>query len=157
MTKVLRNLLLSQSVFAILCLLCSANCFAQRISGKVVDAASGQPLAFVTITVPGSNVGAYSDIDGKFEWPTEAKTLRFTYLGYEDQTVQDLHQAMLVKLIPSTYNLNEAVILPGVNPAHRIINQAIANKDQHHPEKRFAYTCETYNKFIFTLDPSAVD
>lgn len=52
------------------------------ISGTVSDS-SGEPLIGVSVTVPGTKIGAATDIDGNFSLTVDAKaTLRFTYVGY---------------------------------------------------------------------------
>ena len=42
--------------------------------------------------------------------------------------------------------LPQVVVRPGVNPAHRIIENAINHRNINNPEKRFAYMCVQYNR-----------
>jgi len=35
------------------------------------------------------------------------------------------------------YSLQEVVVRPGVNPAHRIVENAIRNRDKNNPEKGY--------------------
>lgn len=58
---------------------------AQQISikGTVTDP-SGNPLIGVSVTVPGTRIGAATDIDGNFSLEADSKgKLKFSYIGYE--------------------------------------------------------------------------
>lgn len=58
-----------------------------RISGRVVDAATGEPLAGVTVRVEGSTASRVTDDDGRFvfeEVPAGHVTLQATRPGYAD-------------------------------------------------------------------------
>lgn len=60
---------------------------AQQISikGTVTDP-SGEPLIGVSVTVPGTRIGAATDFDGNFTVEADAKgKLKFSYIGYETQ------------------------------------------------------------------------
>lgn len=132
--------------------------FAQqfRISGRVLDAETRQPLAFVNIVVNNSNTGGVSDIDGHFaitaSEPIEA--LHFSYVGYARQThhIEKGSQQPVILLEKLSLSLSEVVIVAGKNPAHRIIENAIRNRDRNNYERlpSFAYT--SYDKMIFTVD-----
>lgn len=57
---------------------------AQQISikGTVTDP-SGEPLIGVSVTVPGTRIGAATDIDGNFSLEADSKgKLKFSYIGY---------------------------------------------------------------------------
>lgn len=57
---------------------------AQQISikGTVTDP-SGEPLVGVSVTVPGTRIGAATDIDGNFSLEADSKgKLKFSYIGY---------------------------------------------------------------------------
>lgn len=57
---------------------------AQQISikGTVTDP-SGEPLIGVSVTVPGTGIGAATDIDGNFSLEADSKgKLKFSYIGY---------------------------------------------------------------------------
>ncbi|MCL1973828.1 MAG: DUF5686 family protein, partial [Bacteroidetes bacterium] len=48
-----------------------------------------------------------------------------------------------------TTRLQPIVVKPGVNPAHRIIQNAINHRDQNNPEKNQSYRCIQYSKMTF--------
>ena len=54
-------------------------------SGKVIDAANNEPLAFVNILAQPGKAGAMTDIDGKFVLKSETavQSLKLSYVGYK--------------------------------------------------------------------------
>lgn len=68
--------------------LCLENPELYKISGKVVDAETGEALIGVVVTIKEKQVGTSTDIDGKFEMEVPAGThkLSAVYIGYEIQT-----------------------------------------------------------------------
>lgn len=126
------------------------------ISGRVMDAATGEPLAFVNIVVDDSRQGGSTDIDGKFRIRASAPVsfLKLTYVGYRSAVVSTQGEATGLKIFMEKipYELLEVVILPGINPAHRIINNVVANRDINNPEKMRSFSYTSYEKVIFTID-----
>lgn len=146
---------MKQLLYICILVLLSLSSYAQEfIKGKVTDAQSEEALAFVNILFNESNTGVSTDIDGTYKLPnTNIKTLTFSYIGYKklSLSIEELKQRNYqVTLTKSSYNLEEVVVLPGVNPAHRIINLAIANRDLNNPEKATDFFYESYNKMVFT-------
>tara|TARA_R110002096_G_scaffold407290_2_gene605733 strand:+ start:450 stop:2867 length:2418 start_codon:yes stop_codon:yes gene_type:complete len=145
-----------------LLLIFSYSLFSQSsINGKVIDAKSKEPLAFVNIVINESNRGFSTDIDGKFKLknPENIQSLKFSYLGYEtvNLTMQELNTLNFrIELQQNTYQLKEIEILPGENPAHRIIDAVIANKNQNNPEIASDFYYESYNKLIFSARPDSI-
>ena len=62
----------------------------RTISGTVVDAETGEPLAGVNILVSGTTTGTSTDAEGRFRLtvPDDAAVLEVSYLGYVDRDVQ---------------------------------------------------------------------
>lgn len=127
------------------------------ISGIVTDRQSKVPLAFANILIDGDpHDGTMTDINGKFtiHTRTKTKTLTFTYVGYETMmvnpdTVPKKNGLIHITLNPTPFMLNEVVVLPGENPAHRIIKKAVANKDLNNPENLSSFKYKCYNKVIY--------
>lgn len=131
------------------------------IKGKLLDSQTKAPLAFVNILINESNRGFSTDIDGKFELTNNkgVESLTFSYLGYEQVTyrIEELRGIdFKVLLKRNDYKLKEVEILPGVNPAHRIIDAAIENREINNPEKASQFFYESYNKLIFTAKPDSI-
>ena len=61
----------------------------QKVSGKVTDAVTGDPLPSVTIQIKGTSSGTTTDFDGNYTitTKTESDALVFSYLGYKTQNV----------------------------------------------------------------------
>ncbi len=60
----------------------------QVVTGKVADAATGEPLAGVSISVGGTTEGTLTDRDGQFSISisgAEKKSLQFSFIGYQSQ------------------------------------------------------------------------
>ncbi|NLA24533.1 MAG: carboxypeptidase-like regulatory domain-containing protein [Bacteroidales bacterium] len=133
-----------------------------NLKGKVSDSNTGEPLAFVNIIYNQKNQGTTSDLDGNFniESKEPIKFLIFSYVGYQKDTISENEiknkQYVNVKLKASTEVLSEVTVLPGENPAHRIIDLAIKNRITNNPEKSTNFSYTSYNKLYFTFDISAL-
>ena len=120
---------------------------------KVVDQESGNPLAFVNVVIKGSHKGTTTDIDGNFLLKSNVMvdTLLLTYVGYQNTLVPVTSLVgNVVSMKRTAVKLKEVEILPGENPAHRLINLAIENKKINDPEKASEFYYKSYNKLVFT-------
>jgi TonB-linked SusC/RagA family outer membrane protein len=104
-----------QSFLLILLCLITGVALAQRtITGKVTDAGDGNGLPGVNVTVPGTSTGATTDGSGHFKLtvPDAGKTLTFSFLGYQAQTITIGEQTVLnVSLVATTKGLGEVVVV----------------------------------------------
>lgn len=67
-----------------------------RISGKVVDAETGQVLVGATVVVDGAKTAARTDVEGNFFLPLETGkkyTIRVTNVGYQAKEISDINPA----------------------------------------------------------------
>jgi hypothetical protein len=136
----------------------SLNITAQKVfsvSGKVLDAETKEPLAFVNIIQAGTRTGVSTDIDGKFTLQTlnPIVSIQLTYVGYYPLNYpvsSSKTQNLVISLQRKTYDLKEVTILPTINPAHRIIDSVLANRYQNDPEKLKTFSYTSYEKTIFT-------
>ncbi len=126
------------------------------VSGRVIDATNREPLPFVNIVINNSNTGGTTDIDGKFRLRSgkPVQSIRLSYVGYEPLTVGTAGKTkdLLIQLSRKEIDLREVEIFPGVNPAHRIIRNAIENRDINDPEKVQTFSYTAYDKTVFTVD-----
>ena len=124
------------------------------ISGKVINAKTGEPLAFVNIIANNSTKGSSTDIDGKFTLKhTEAiVSIKLSYVGFETKvvTIENNKNNLIIRLQEKQLQLTEVKIIAGENPAHRIIRNVLANRDLNNPEKQHSFSYTSYNKLIFT-------
>ncbi|HQN98042.1 MAG TPA: carboxypeptidase-like regulatory domain-containing protein [Bacteroidales bacterium] len=125
------------------------------ISGKVVDARNGSPLAFVNIQVNDKMIGTVSDIDGNFHFSSSQPIdkLQFSYIGYETLVLErsSLKQKITVKLRKTEIELKEVTIYPGQNPALRIIRNAINNRKRNNIENLSGFSYNAYEKTVFSI------
>lgn len=91
-----------------------------KISGRVVDANSGEPLPFVNIIVVGTTMGAASDINGYFtilNVPPGNYDVKASAIGFTSVTVKgvkviiDLTTKVNFKLNESSLKLSEVVVV----------------------------------------------
>lgn len=136
--------------------------FAQNYQeGEVIDQQSKEALAFVNVLFNNGQIGVSSDIDGKFKVPAngKVKSLLFSCIGYERKQIsfEEFIANPKIELKAIAVGLGEVEILPGENPAHRIINLAIENRKINNPEKATPFHYESYNKLVFTAELDSLD
>ena len=143
----------------ILWLITISSCFSQEqffVSGRVIDGKTKESLAFVNIVINNSNTGGTTDIDGKFSLRSlrPVQTLTMSYVGYEPRVVPigGRTHDLLIQMTSREIDLQEVEILPGVNPAHRIIRNVIDNRDINDPEKISTFSYTAYDKTVLTAD-----
>ncbi len=136
--------------------------FAQTLAGRVTDPA-GTPLAFVTVLLnDDSSQGGFTDIEGRFQFALKEapRSLTFRYLGFQTLRVDSSFwreknkRTLVIVLQPIDYELPEATIVAGENPANILIRKAIARRHDNNPERLNAFSCRTYNKIVFDMMPN---
>lgn len=138
------------------------NLFAQNhiISGIVLDSASREPLPFVNIMINEGPSGGISDIDGKFSIKTDEqpKYLKMSYVGYHPLQLEIVNEKdIIVEMAKTAYQLGEVIILPGENPAHRIIDSAVVHREFNNPMLLESFIYMSYNRFHIAPDLNAMD
>ena len=82
-----------------------------QIRGVVKDSISGEPIPYVNIWVDNETIGTTSEADGSFFLEaSKEKNIVISVLGYEKKTIKG-SEISLVNLKPTTYELNEIVVL----------------------------------------------
>lgn len=133
------------------------NLFAQtRVSGKVIDAKTGEPLPFVSLVFKGTTVGTYADFDGAFvlETTLPVDSLQASYVGYKTllkKVRRDVSQEINFAMEEDNV-LEEFVVTPGENPAIAIIKKAQKARDQHDLRSVKTYHYESFNKIQIAVD-----
>lgn len=87
--------------------------YAQKISGVVTNADTGEPVPFATIAVKGHTVGTNTDSDGKFtiEVPAGAKVIVASYVGMVTKEVIVGNSSFLnIQMNPVDQALDEIVV-----------------------------------------------
>lgn len=137
----------------------STTLFAQltKVSGKITDASSGEPLAFVNVVFKGTNIGSNSDLKGKYsiEISRPADSMLVSLVGYKTQRIKIAQfkvQTINIKLEPSTFTFKEVEIKPTENPAHIIMRKVVANKERNNPELLKTSQYRVYNKIQIDIN-----
>lgn len=129
-----------------------------KVSGIVLDAATGDTLPFVNIYFQDTKIGTTSDLEGQYmlESYYATDTLVASFVGYrtfKQKIKKDLAQELIIKLQPADEDLPELVVLPNdENPAHPILRKIIKNKEINNREKLDYYEYEVYNKIELDLN-----
>jgi len=133
------------------------------VRGKITDKITGEPLSFANVRVMESNMGTSANQDGVFELLLRNGNHRLvvSYLGYLSDTLlvtpgKPAH--FEIALAPISLQLPEVTIVPGINPAIRIIQEAIKAKAGRN-ERISSYSFTAYTKGLIrtTTDISARD
>ncbi|MCC6839373.1 MAG: carboxypeptidase-like regulatory domain-containing protein [Flavobacteriales bacterium] len=123
-----------------------------RVTGRVLDAATKEPLAFVPFVIEGTRAGTTSDIDGRFTLnvPQLPVTLRASYVGYAPALATIANgQPVTVLLTSSTTELEAVRITYTESPANRIIRRAYANRKENDGLRSRSYRYTSYSKTVF--------
>ena len=88
--------------------------FAQllTVSGKVVDATDGKPLAGVTVLQKGTSIGTTTNMEGFYSLNVDkGKTLVFSFIGYSTQEIVVEDAQINVRLREQAELLSELVVI----------------------------------------------
>ncbi|MFZ1452110.1 MAG: carboxypeptidase-like regulatory domain-containing protein [Ferruginibacter sp.] len=118
------------------------------ISGTIYDAYTKAPLAFVSVTLKGTNTGTITDIDGHFSFntlPADA-VLLVSYIGYKASEFKTTRSTDPVSIFikPADGQLENVIISTNENPAHRIIKLLHQNKKRNDPEQQPTFKYNAY-------------
>lgn len=82
------------------------------VRGKVTDIGTREPLPGVTVIVPGTTIGAITDVNGNYSitLPNNAGNLTYSYIGYQSQTLPITNEVMNVFMTEEITALNEVVV-----------------------------------------------
>jgi len=149
----------------LLCILLAHAAAAQMtvVRGRVTDAATGGPLAYVSISFADGAGGTHTDDNGYYELSTDRPymELRFSYVGYQT-VIRDIapgkHQEINVLLKAGDRELDEVVVRPKRiryrnkgNPAVELIRQVIAHKPENRTTAADYIEYRQYEKMRFSL------
>lgn len=125
------------------------------VTGRVVDDRTGEALPFVHVRPDGAAQGVLADADGRFA----VEVVRFptafvcSYVGYSVQRFEVHGEApVVVRLRALTKELSEAVVRPGENPAHRIIEAVHANRKRNDGLGAGSFRYTSYARTVFTIE-----
>ena len=128
------------------------------IKGKVIDAKTKLPLAFVDVILKGTYVGVSTDLDGQFIIQTKnpSDTIQVAYLAYKtiERPIQrEKRQKMDFSMEEEGYQLDNVTIVGQKgryrkknNPAVDLMRNVIANRDKNKIESQDYYEFDKHEK-----------
>lgn len=128
-----------------------------KVSGRIYDASTKEPLPFVNIILKGTKQGTTSDFDGNYTVSTNDPTdsIIVSYVGYNrlaKALKKNVAQTIIIELEPKAVTFTTVEVRPGENPAHVILRKVIKNKDRNDKNRLASYQYEVYNKIEFDLN-----
>jgi hypothetical protein len=104
----------------------------KRVTGKVTDFESSQPVAGSTVTVSGSNVSSQTDTLGNFTLvlPVNKNKITVSSVGYasQDLTVTD-QNSLSIRLKKTMSSLNEVVVVGYTSQLKKDLTGAVSVVD----------------------------
>ena len=131
-----------------LCLLAGPLAFGQTdslryvVRGTVYDSLGGKPLAYVSVTLPGTNYATVTNQDGAFIIKSDLppRFVSFSLLGYKTQTVPaDRDQQMRVNMTRGEFTLDPARVITG-DPL-TLLREAIYKIQDNFPSEAELFDC----------------
>jgi len=128
------------------------------VKGKIIDSSTSEPLPFANIIInKNSLLGEISDENGVFQYTSKTKitSVSCSFIGYEkNEVLVDVnnYKSLIIKMIPSSNNLNEIVLVSRKNPAHIIIEKAQEHRIENNPMNLNSFSYKSHNKIIYDLE-----
>jgi len=128
-----------------------------KVSGKVYDPLTNETIPFAAVVFKGTAVGTNADINGNFTISTMEKvdSISATFVGYIPVTLhiqRGKTQTINFALRVNKFDLPEAHVIAGENPADIIMRQVRKHKEQNDRTSVSAYQYESYNKIEFDIN-----
>jgi hypothetical protein len=141
------------SFLVFIIIVCNLQSFAQQffVRGKVIEKSGSAPVSYANIRVANQTIGTAANKDGEYELKLNNGNYKLiaSCIGFNSDTIsikldENISNANFY-LQQTNINLPEITVLPGENPAIRIIKNAIEKK-KIRAGKLFSYEFEAYTK-----------
>lgn len=85
----------------------------KTVVGRVISSEDGEPIIGASVTVPGTNVGTVTDVDGNFSLKVsdDVKEVKVSFVGMETQTVKVTGKSLKVILSANDEVLDEVMVV----------------------------------------------
>lgn len=95
----------------------AGDALAQEVSGTVTDAQTEEPLPGVNVFVPNTNIGVATGVDGGYtiQVPDDVRRLRFSFVGYQNKTVQIEGRSTVDVVLQPGAEQMEGVVVTGLS------------------------------------------
>jgi hypothetical protein len=93
---------------------------AGKISGRVLDSQTKEPLPFANVVIMGTNLGAATNLDGEYiiiNVPPGTYKIRASMTGYNNYTVENISVAtglttsLDFAIVPASFQTEEVVVI----------------------------------------------
>jgi Domain of unknown function (DUF4139)/N-terminal domain of unknown function (DUF4140) len=121
-----------------------------KVSGKIYDSRTGDPIQGASIFIQGSSIGNTSDKNGNYELsiPKNGGTLSVSFIGYQTKEIPILQEQINIGLEASIQELQEVVVTGYSKPEYELLGKvpglSINNKFQ--KNKALVETQQTYHQ-----------
>jgi hypothetical protein len=129
-----------------------------KVSGKIIDAESGDGMPFVNVYIKNTDTGTSTDFDGYYSLtvPENTDSLTVFNLGYEMKSKaipKGFKEVSLnFQLVTEVASIDEIVVMPTENPAFAIMRNVMKHKEENDIRKLQAYDYEAYNRMEVSID-----
>lgn len=129
----------------------------KKITGKITDAITGEPLTAAAVVAYPSGKSSRSDFEGNYILNVPSKTDSIVcYLSGYRSRVHPLKdttfQIIDFQLNQQVEELKSLRVSPKMNPAFRIMDSVVAHKKDNSPEYIQTYDCENFNRIELAVN-----
>jgi len=127
-----------------------------ELSGKITEAATGNPIPYANIVFSGTYIGTMSDINGNYFLSTSkpGNVIEVSAIGYKKQTAPikiAQKNELNFKLQEEVFALGEIDVRPGENPANILLRKIIENRKKNNPADLPSWQSHIYAKTEFDI------
>lgn len=135
-----------------------------KISGKITDAKTGEPIPYVNIYYKHTTTGAISDLNGIYSLATTkpGDSIYASSIGYITRIMavkKGVSQVINFEMTESNTTLAEVQIRPEERWVILLMRRVLREKEHNNPDQIQYYQCEVYNKIqidVNNLDSNVV-
>jgi Family of unknown function (DUF5686) len=122
--------------------------FGQKL--QILDQNTNQPVSFANVRTLDGKHGMTSDIDGYVKFDENYKSLIISHVNYKTQQFNAPFTEKIY-LLPKQNDLLE-IVVSSVNPAVRVIKEAVKNRELHNPKTLSSYTYYAYSRLYIDME-----
>ena len=129
-----------------------------KINGTVLDEETGEAIPFIPVKLKGTTFGSNTNLDGFFELtvPSGNYLLEVNYTGYQPyrDSLKIYSDKTNIQIKLSLSKIIEEIVITdkSVNPAIRIVKNAIKNRKKNSMDDIDAFEYDAYNKLVISMD-----
>lgn len=115
------------------------------VQGRVADASNGNPVPYASIGIVGKSLGTSSNVDGEFSFKillrngTVDEKIKISCVGYESLILSELNKWQEIRLVPSTLQLKEVLVLGKDLRPVKIVRKAFNRIHKNYNSRPFVY------------------